>query len=83
MKLIFCFLINTKFFYKLIVPLWVCEARHAQSTQNSKFAISLQYLKKEVSDEGDFLHADNHESFLKIDSTNFDGDGQVFPKLPK
>ena len=36
-----------------------------------------------MSDEGDFLHADNHESFLKIDSMNFDGDGQVFPKLPK
>ena len=35
-------------------------ARHAQITQNSKFAISLQYLNKEVSDEVDFLHADRH-----------------------
>ena len=41
---------------------------HAQITQNNKFAISLQYLKKELSDEVDFLHADNHESLLKIDS---------------
>ena len=48
-------------------------ARHAQITQNNKFAISLQYLKKEVSDEVDFLHADKHESFLQIDTMIFDG----------
>ena len=42
--------------------------RHAQITQNNKFAISLQYLKKELSDEVDFLHADKHESLLQIDS---------------
>ena len=29
--------------------------------------ISLQYLKKEVSDEVDFLYADKHESLLQID----------------
>ena len=40
--------------------------RHAQITQNSKFAISLQCLKKELSDEGDFLHADKYQSFLKV-----------------
>ena len=28
--------------------------RHAQITQNNKFDISLQYLKKELSDEVDF-----------------------------
>ena len=43
-------------------------ARHAQITQNNKFTISLQYLKKEFSDEVDFLHADKHESLLQIDS---------------
>ena len=43
-------------------------ARHAQITQNNKFAISLQYLKKELSDEVDFLHADKHEILLQIDS---------------
>ena len=32
------------------------------------FAISLQYLQKEVSDEVDFLHADKHESLLEIDT---------------
>ena len=40
-KLIFCLQINTKVFYKLIVSLWVCVARHAQSAQNNKFTISL------------------------------------------
>ena len=43
-------------------------ARHAQVTQNSKFAISLQYLKEELSHDVDFLHADKHESLLQIDS---------------
>ena len=41
-------------------------AKHSQSSQNSKFAMSLQYLKKEVKDEVDFLHADKHQSFLKV-----------------
>ena len=40
--------------------------KHPQSPQNSKFAMSLQYLKKEVKDEVDFLHADKHQSFLKV-----------------
>ena len=61
----------------------MCVARHAQITQNNKFAISLQYLKKEVSDEVDFLHADKDESYLPIDTIIFDGDGQPFPKFPK
>ena len=43
-------------------------ARHAQIIQNNKFAISLQYLKNEVSDEVDFLHADKGESSLQIDT---------------
>ena len=46
----------------------MCVARHAQITQNNKFAISLQYLKKKLSDEVDFLHADKHESLLQVDS---------------
>ena len=35
-------------------------AGHAQITQN-KFAISLQYIKKDVSDEVDLLYADKIE----------------------
>ena len=57
--------------------------RHAQITQSNKFTISWQYLKKEVSDEVDFLHVNKHESFLQIDNTIFDGDGLTFPMFPK
>ena len=32
-----------------------------------KKSISLQFLKKGMNDEVDFLHADNHESLLLID----------------
>ena len=51
-------------FYKLILSF----SKHAQNTQNKKFAISLQYLIKDVSDEVDFLHADKHKGLLQIDS---------------
>ena len=30
-------------------------AKHLQSSQSNKFAMSLQYLKKEVTDEFDFF----------------------------
>ena len=48
------------FFYKLIVLLGVCVSRHAKSTQNNKFTISLQYFKENVKDEVDFLHPYKH-----------------------
>ena len=71
-----------KFFYRLIVSLWVRIDRYAWITQNNKFSISLQYLKKEVSFVVDFLHADKHESFLQIYMI-FDGDGKALPKFSK
>ena len=37
--------------------------------QNNKFAIFLQYLKKEERDEFNFLHADKHQTFLHVDTT--------------
>ena len=58
-------------------------ARNTKITEKNKFAISMQYLEKEVSDEVDILHADKHESFLKIDSMIFEGDGQSSSKFPK
>ena len=57
--------------------------RHAHITQNNKVAISLQYIKKEVSDEIDFSHVDKHESSLQIDTMIFDRGGQTFSKCPK
>ena len=49
-------------FYKLILSFF----EYAQITQNNKFAISLQHLKKDVCDEVDFLHADKHKGLLQI-----------------
>ena len=41
--------------------------KHSQSSQNSRFAVSLLYLKKEVIDEVDFLDVDRHQNFLQVD----------------
>ena len=46
----------------------MCVAIHAQITQNNKFTIYLQYLKKEVSDEVDILDGDKQESLQQIDT---------------
>ena len=34
--------------------------KHSQSFRNSKFAMCLQYFKKQVTDEVEFLDADKH-----------------------
>ena len=59
----------------------MCVARHIQITRNT-CAISLQYLKKEVSDKVDFLHVNKNENFLQVDAMIF-RDGQAFTKFPK
>ena len=56
-------------------------AKHARITKNNKFVISLQYLKKEVSDEV-FFAADKHESFVQIDTMIFMGWSSI-PKVLK
>ena len=43
-------------------------ARYAQITQNNKFAISLQYFKKEVSDVLDFFACNKDENSVLIDT---------------
>ena len=58
--------INIEVFYKLILSFWVCVARHAQSIQNNKSTISLQYLKENVKDEMVSLSADKRQRFLKL-----------------
>ena len=68
MKCIFGIQIKMEVLYKLILSFWVCVTKHAQSTQNNKFAISLQHLKKDVSDEVDFLYAGNPKGLLQIDT---------------
>ena len=62
---------NAKVFYKVLVSFWVCVTRLVQSTQNTKFAISLQYVKENGKNEAGFLLADKHQRFLQIDTINF------------
>ena len=45
------------------VEILMGKAKHFQSSQNSNFAMCLQYLKKEVRDEVDFLIADKYSKF--------------------
>ena len=59
------------------------RAHSHQSFQNSKFAISLQYLKKEVRDEFDFSNADKHQSFLQVDTIIIDEHDQAVSKYSK
>ena len=51
-------------------------ARLAQSIQNKKFLISLEYLKKEGRGEVDFLHTDK-QIILQVDTINLGGHGQA------
>ena len=56
--------------------------RYSQNSQNSKFLMSLQYLKEEVTDEVDILHVER-QSFLQVGIIIFYGSGQICPKYPK
>ena len=51
---------------KMIVTLLMDMVKHSQSTGSNKFAISLQYVKKEAKDGVHFSHADKHQSFYKL-----------------
>ena len=70
-QLIFCLQINIKVSYQMIVSLWVYIARHAQSTQNNRFTISLEYVKENVKNE------------VESDTIILDVCGQAYPYYPK
>ena len=76
------FLPAEKVFYKLIVSLCVCVARHTQSTQNKVFYI-FAILKKSAKDEVDFSPADTHQRFLQVDTIILVLCGQTCPNYPK
>ena len=65
----------------MIVSLMVCITRHAQSTQNNKFAISLQYLKEKMKDEVDFLPKDKQN--FQSDTIILGVCGQACQNYPK
>ena len=62
-------------------------AGHSKACQkyplNSKFVISLQYLKNKRKRWSWFLHADKHETILQGDTINLDGHGQASPNYQK
>ena len=66
MKFILGMQIKIKFFYKLILPSWVCVARHTQSTQNKKFGYLFNISRKTWRMKLIFLSAERHQSFLQI-----------------
>ena len=70
MQLIFC--MQHESLLQIDTMILMEMVKYSQSSQNSKFAMSLQYLKKEVRDEVDFLHADKHQSFLHVDFNTLD-----------
>ena len=59
-KLIFLHADKHESFVQIDTVIFMGMVKHSQISQNSKFAISLQYLKKEVQDEVDSLHVDKH-----------------------
>ena len=50
----------------VILTLLIGLIKHSQITQSNKFAITLQYLEKEVMDGVHFLHVDKHLSFCNL-----------------
>ena len=83
MKFILGIHINIKIFYKLILLFWRCVTRHAQSTQNKKFAYFNNISRKARGMKLIFLLADKHESFLQDDSITLGVRCQVCLKYPK
>ena len=82
MKCIFGMQVNIEVFYKLILSFWVRVTRHAQSTQNKKFAY-LCIISRKTGDEFDFLPVGKHKSFLQVDNITLDLYNQGCPKYPK
>ena len=58
--------LGIKVCYKVILSLLMGMIKYSQNTGRNKFAISLQYFKKEVRNRVHFLHADKHQSFYKF-----------------
>ena len=81
--------INIKDFFKLMVSFWemlsilVSVASHAQSTQNKKFALFLQFFQKNVGDKVDFLYEDKCRSFLQVISITLSVCSQAYSKYRK
>ena len=83
MKSIFWQQINIKDFFRLI-QYNSCLPKYGQITQNSKFIISLQYLKKEMSNEVDILHAVKHQvGVIKHSQSTGNNKFAIYLEYPK
>ena len=60
-------LLGIKVSYKVILSLRMGMIKHSQDTQSNKFAMSSQYLKKEVRNGVHLQHPDKHQSFYKLE----------------
>ena len=60
----------------------ISPKKRVKSTPNNKFAISLQYLKKNVNNEVDVLSGNEHRRFLQIDTIVLGMRGQACPNYP-
>ena len=70
----------------MILSLLIGIVKHSQSTQSNKFAISLQYIEKEVRKGVHFFASRKTSKFLLIlliCIIVFDGSGQTCPKYSK
>ena len=83
MKFIIGIQVKKNAFCKLILPFWMCVARHAQSAQNEKFSIYLQYLKETMNYEVNLLSANKYQIVLQINTIILSVCGQACPNFPK
>ena len=60
--------ISMEVFCKLMLWFLMEMVKHSQSSEYSKFAMSLQYPKREVREEVDFLHTD--QNFPQVNFTS-------------
>ena len=82
MKLIFLYADKHQSFLQIDTVILMGMVKHSQISQNNKFAVSLQCLRKEVRDEVDFYMQINI-SFLQGDTIVLDGCDQAFPSYSK
>ena len=71
-KLKFRMQISMNISYKFLQWILMRMVKHFQNSQNSKSAMSLQYLKIEVRNRVHFLRADKQKSFLQVDFNTLD-----------
>ena len=83
MKLIFFHADKRESLLQIGTVILMGMVKHSQSSHNSKFAMSLQFLKKEVRNRVHFLHADKYQIFYKLGLSFFDKSGQTCLKYPE